>query len=809
MERSCRFFPSPLKAKSTLTTLAISFLTFFSFPSLAALTVQSGTPAGFESLAAPRPTSLKLYWGGEFLGHFSAQATPTQLAFDTPEEVLAAIPAIEDVGAVGAVLASPLPLNAKLVCMKGQKDGCGVLKPAIAGIIFDEARLSAELFIHPRYLSVQQDDSAKYLPLPEKRAFSSLYALSGAVAGTDGDTPNYSLTNEAIYAFGEAKFSTQSTMSNEGLRFDTAAASIDRRGWNATAGLFRSEAMQLMSDRDIAGVSFSTSSRTRLDAAKTQGNTILLFLPRRSFVSIYREGRLYSSKSYDAGNQEIDTAELPDGAYPITLKIQDTDGSTREETRFFAKTEEIPPEGEPRYFVQAGLIRADAQADDTLPRISGDPLVRAGVTQRVAENVGVTVSAAGVSDRLSMETGAFWIGEGVKVGATALVSTRRDFGVRLSYLQSFGLVNAAMDARKVWVRDEDMPGFGAQMRDLTELAGTLSYGLTDALTLGARGSYSAQAGTRASSSYGPYLQWRLWQYGESMLSLNADAAHTQNGRQGNVLVNFSHRLGGGFGISGNTGAGFGRDNSGPTGAMRLWHETVSPGETLRMSAGGTADRRNRSLGADAQWQNHIGAFRGAVQKNFGDFGSSYGYGGNFSVNAVQAEGDVHIGGDENARSAVVVATSGTAKGKMIIYVNEAEKSTVEIGDKQVLYLAPFHRYSIRLSPEKSALLDYESAPKRVTLYPGNVVRLEWDVAPFQVVAARIVRENGEAVTNAKLKESKTLVSTDDKGFVQAELSDVRKMTFQTEDGASCIVRPPRGVAAKNGVVVYEETLVCY
>ncbi len=74
-----------------------------------------------------------------------------------------------------------------------------------------------ELFIHPRYLLVMENQGSRYLPLPERR-FSSVTALTGAVSGVGSGTPGYTLSSQSVYAYGEAKLNLQSALSNEGLR---------------------------------------------------------------------------------------------------------------------------------------------------------------------------------------------------------------------------------------------------------------------------------------------------------------------------------------------------------------------------------------------------------------------------------------------------------------------------------------------------------------------------------------------------------------------------------------------------------------
>jgi hypothetical protein len=372
-----------------LAVLALTACILINCPPLHAgekMKVIEGAPEGFETLDKPRASTVVVYFGGDLLGTFPAQSAPGTLMFDNPAAITEKIPTLIGKEKVAKVLGMAMPAHADRICAPNTTQNCGNIDPEIAGVIYNEDQQDAELFINRQYLSAVEQNAVRYLPLPERR-FSSIYGFNGAISGVDNATPNFALTNNSTYAYGEGKLSTQSTLSNEGLRFDQAAASVERNGWAAMGGLFRSRGMRLIADRDMAGFSFATSMQTRLDNRKTEGNDILLFLPRRAYVSIYREGRLYSSQAYESGNQYIDTSALPEGAYTITLKIQEADGRTREEKRFFAKSPDLPPPDAPVYYGQVGFLRKAANNDETMPQITASPIARGGTIRRLDDNL--------------------------------------------------------------------------------------------------------------------------------------------------------------------------------------------------------------------------------------------------------------------------------------------------------------------------------------------------------------------------------------------------------------------------------------
>jgi len=93
-----------------------------------------------------------------------------------------------------------------------------------------------------------------------QKTFFIVYAFNGAISGTTEDSPNYALSNNSILSFGEKKLVSQSTLSDQGIRFDSAAISIEREGWNQSAGLLRSISSQLIGDVDMAGISLASSA---------------------------------------------------------------------------------------------------------------------------------------------------------------------------------------------------------------------------------------------------------------------------------------------------------------------------------------------------------------------------------------------------------------------------------------------------------------------------------------------------------------------------------------------------------------------
>lgn len=784
---------------------------FLAKPALGAIDSLPGAPAGFEQLEAPRPTAVTLYYGGALLGNFAGRATPSTLQFDQPEKILAAIPSVAAKDRVLQALAQPLPANASLLCrMPGGGDGtCGILAPAVAGVIFDENALRAEIFINKNLLSVNGGDTERYLPLPERK-FAAVYGLNGAVNGAGDQSPDFSIGSESVYSYGEAKFSTHTTYANQGVRFDMATAGVERRGWSAEAGLLRTQGLQLAGDQDLAGVSVGTSGRTVLDGRKSEGNDIIVYLPRRSFVSIFREGRLYSSRAYEAGNQRIDTADLPEGAYTVTLKIEDSNGGLREEKRFYAKMQDIPPPGHPVYYAQGGLMRKPWSGDSAIPQLTGKPVLRLGTVRRVGDSTAIGIGALGLQDRIATEASLTRIDEHIRLQGSALLSSAGDAGLAAHVFYHRDLYSADVDIRKSWEGEKADKAYEDVFNALGQATLTMAYAVRPDATLSARASYTAQGDAPASFSYGPAAEWRIWQKGESALTLNADAARdNKEGADARIGLRFTRRIGVHYGVVSTGEARGGGAGAGPAAGLRAWYDSVKPGSAIQAAAGINTDRSVTTLSGDADWRNDFGQVHGGIQQALGSTDSPLSYGGSFSFSAAQAGSSLHIGGQQSDKSALLIETGGDADTAMKIFINQSEVGRVQRGQKQMVYLSPFHTYRIRLEPENPGLFAYDANERAVTLYPGNVARLEWRVNRFYVIAAKIVTPDGAPLSGALLEGSREQIVTDENGRLQAELANPSLLRLKTEGGAVCQAALPQIEKPANGILIFKQPVPCH
>jgi Mat/Ecp fimbriae outer membrane usher protein len=108
---------------------------------------------------------------------------------------------------------------------------------------------------------------------------------------------------------------------------------------------------------------------------------------------------------------------------------------------------------------------------------------------------------------------------------------------------------------------------------------------------------------------------------------------------------------------------------------------------------------------------------------------------------------------------------------------------------------------VRIKPRRSSFVQFDDSPRSVTLYPGNVARLDWEVKSLFVVLGRVVDSEGRGIPNASIHGAQGLAATDADGFFQAEVASADEsieLEFQGSAGrcsvSAPIVQQRRGVA---------------
>ena len=774
---------------------------------------QASVPPGFEELSKPQRSLVDIYYGNRYLGSQLATYTPQSIQFSDPAAIVRLIGDVNDRSLVEEGLSGEINTNSDKVCYQQGQTDCGLMEPAITGVIFDESRFRVDVFVNRRFLLTRAAEISKYLPASDG-GYSFMQNFAAALSGTRGnnssdtaDNDDYTLYGTSVLAKGEnSLYASWDYSKTQHFSVDSLYSQREFEGVHYRAGMMSSEGFGLSftSDRTLAGVRIGSSDNTRTDTSFSGGMPLDVFLSTRGRVEVRKDNRLIASYFLEAGSQQLDTSAFPSGAYDVEIKILDEQGNPiRTETRFFAKQFDLPPEGEWRYFMEAGKVM-DRSNNEALPDMTKQFLARAGVSRRLTDTLAATVSSALNSESSLVEAGLFNIGYRYELSPSVMVGNNGAYGVNVIGRFNMGDVSMNANHRQLWnsrynssTVTTDYPVLlGASFRQSSASVsmplfnGTANYRFSENYTEDTTAT-TANDVTRTHT-----VGYRTSLYRVANLDIDMDASYSQSDDDKVALLSFNFRL---------------RDDhwtwratpkakrnwkdSGNTHSERLrvaasWDDKDIFDSTVRADFGaetGTGDERyDARLEVGNSWG------RGDLSLNHvvGNENTTTSYSASFRSSFMTDGEHVALGGEQSAESALMVNVTGSEGDVFDVTVNGQRRGYAVVGRPSLVPLPPYEQYTVSISPAGTALYDFDERERKVTLYPGNVVSLEYDAVALQLLFGRLLF-NGEPVYGARIKGGLYPTDSDDYGLFQLELrSDKNTVDVVLDDGQVCKLPVP-------------------
>jgi len=774
----------------------------------------SSAPEGFEALASERLVVLDAYAGGEKLGEVRATIAPGTLKFNDPTAVAGLIPDVARQGELVSALTGSLPTNASLACGRGRPEGCGTLAADRAGIILDEERFRVDIFVPPDMLARPDPAAAAYLPPPEDEP--SLVSLFGAtLSGSSRGDQNWHLQNRSIASVGSLRLRSDGSLaSGSGLTFDNLTVEADRRQWRYAGGIFWAPGTELIGRRRIVGLGAMTQLDTLLNKEALEGTPLSIFLQQPGRVDVLVDGRIVSSRIYPAGNRLVDTDNLPNGSYDVILRIQEDGRPARQEQRFFTKGSAMAPLGRPMFSAFAGILSSSSGGLS----LQGDTFFyQAMAAYRLSPALGVDGAVLGTQHKAIVEGGVTYHSRLVQLRVAALVSTSADHGALLRLTAGGqGPFSFSFDLRKVVSKDdrplipvstsrgtfsEDPDRPFSELGSYTQALSILGYRLGPA-NLRLTGTYRKNGSQKASYSIGAAAELPVVRTGRWELVLHADARRSDRDFASFIGARFLMNRGK-LSLSGSGGVSHQSDRPGGArfvgeGQASLYRELADHGQlagdvALGRDVDGTYARASAFARSDM-----INA-RADLLHQFGDHRTTqYAATVNGGV-ALTGAGAGLAGRDLNDTAVIVSVNGGEAGQKFEVLVDETSRGTIAAGDRVMLFLKPYQRYDIRLRSSGAAIAAFDAAPRKVTLYPGNVSRLDWDVTPLFILFGRAMDGTGGPLAHADMSGAHGIGRTDAGGYFQIETNGRDQLRIAGRGEAGCVIAVPAGKPV-NGLV---------
>ena len=771
----------------------------------------NGAPPGFTEIASPREALVDVYFGGEKIAEALIETKPGSIRFRTPSEIIAKLPPLAAASEVEAALAADLPSNAGQVCLKTNAGSCGSLSPDSIGLIYDEDRFRVDLFINPRLLKTLAAAPDPFLPTPSA-PLSLTSAVGVAASGSIGGTPVYNLQNRTVIALHNARLRTSNSIASKlGWVVDDFVGEVDHRDLRYSAGLFWAPGDDFIGQRRIIGGGVGTQFDTRADRDNLGGTPLIVFLPQAARVEILVDGRLVSARSYPAGNNELDTSALGDGSYPILLRIHERSGAVRDDQRFFVKSAHIAPKGHPVYFAYAGVL-ANTRAHRPVS-VSKTLFYQAGIAWRIDNAVALDLSAMGTQHKAILEAGGWLIARPVRARAAAIASSAGDLGGLLQLSSSgHGLVNFNFDLRRIWSRDgrpliplsppvetfDSVVPTGLQLAtgSYTQAIGSIGVRLGSGY-LSVVGTYRKDRRLRSDYSIGPSVNLPLVTRSGLQILFEASAQRTRSITSAFAGVRLLYTAGH-MSMAGRVGQSFEDERDGAhdrtlrqTGSVSAQYSgETAGGALLTGEVGADRDLHSSALRAGGTLLSDLGNARAEFLQNL-EGGSGTQYDLSFQSGLALSRHAATLGARQTEPSAIIVSVRGDASDVPFkVLVDDAVRGEVRSGQHLSLFVAPYRTYRVRLLPVDAAPVEYDTAARNVTLYPGNVAGLSWQAQSIVTVFAQAIGPSGEPIADGLVESGKAVAQTDTNGYFQIDVRRGDEIMINKDGAPACRVRLP-------------------
>ena len=767
---------------------------------------ENAPPKGFEYLTAAQTTEVDIYFGNEMILSTMARFDLTSITFIDPQEIVALLPQIKEPAAITSAISGILNPHTEELCLNKLQHNCGILKPNVAEIIFDANRFRVNLFINPLYLNEQTLQSQIFLPTPEN-SLSSVNIFTARTSGGNTLEQRSYLSSNNIISYGATRLLSQVRLhSDDGLILETARLEHERGKWTYAAGTMESTSYvsSLATTQGFLGLRAARTLNTRTDLRLSSASNIYIFFNERSYVEIIKDGKVFDSGFYEYGNQQLDTSSLPEGVYNITVRISNNRGEELQ-THLFSRASILPPQDHALHFLEAGMLLEKNTLGDInkTPKASNVSFVHAGSRMRITDRFGAEIEALNTSEDTTLaQAGLYYFLPGLFFHGGTLGGNNqtqgRFFDLNFSHrLFSLGLSYRDLDTRQV----ESNSSFQTGTRTTISLGARI---LGGSLLGRATDNTSIKADTEYSLSY----RRSLFRRG----STHAYLTLSWNSSQGDDTMSMGLQLSGSNRQHRETLATRWSDSSGHStlqteGSFTRFHQRKGElyGST---TVSALTEKDQQSLGLHIKGDSRYGnGFLKTQHQRYSDSDKDHTtYAAGAQAVMITGASAIALGNSKLGRSGIIVDLNGQCEDDFEVRIDNHTRAIVTTNSNKPMLLPPYQSYDVTLESTGNSLIRFDAKPKTVTLYPGNVTHLQWDVDPVYVVTGQAIYADGKPVENTRITNLEEFSGTDENGWFQVELSKMKALELAPTEGPPCEIQLPEQSEYEEVIVL--DQLVC-
>ncbi|MFM5636346.1 TcfC E-set like domain-containing protein [Aeromonas veronii] len=788
-----------------------SVFLFYSYNSLA----NAWFPEEFRQLMQSRFQMIDIYYGQQFLGAYEVEirqgSVRLPLSYDVIEELIELEPSKHD--ALLHALDGWLSTNSNLQCYAQDIQRCAVLTSDRPSVILDEARLRLRLFLPKTFLksgAKAQVKKERYLPAADKQGITAVQTLGFAMSA-DTQSQNYTLSGDTIISKGEYGlngrwYQYDSLDGNQGFTIEQVALKHEKQGHYWAIGLIDERmssawnAFRAIPQAGVYGTSWGASSNTLQSRAENSATLLEVYMPAVGRVEIYRNGRLLVTQSVPVGNSLLDTQSFPYGAYEVELRGLVGSTAVFNERRLFVKSSWLPASDEDEFSFSLG-VQKDAQVE-----LKHLPLAAAGWSKRLTSSHAVKLGGFARQDLQRMEIGL--LGVWPMNYNSSLVIDNIQYGSELSLSHSIDKLYGYMEGR-FYKKNEITLGNSQFSLPNKTLTTGLSYQIGPNYSLSYRLNHneteqwdSYNSAIKCTSTTSQNIDFNMTHPLWMNYSLNVNfGVGLINGGENQSHVNFSlgyfnqHQLMFNYNVQ--------RHNSRTThvSSLNATSSAYSSAlfERVIYSLDASYSEKHQGVGAGIAFNS--GRVEGNIMARHEGSPSSSNYDSYYGSLKTQIASDengklVWGLGDRKRNSGLIVDLSdGPDVGQLDLLI-ENKTHTVFSGRENWIPLLPYQSYTVRLRDHNNddRLFSITGSASSHTLYPGNVVRVKYNIEEDEVLFGLLADSQGGSLTNALLM-GRYPSRTDDSGQFEMRIPrSATQLMARIDKGQYCLVELPKRVA---------------
>jgi len=819
-------------------------------------------PAGFENIDpnAPQTTMVSVYYGDQLLVNTLATFNNQTITFSNPTQILNNLQGLKNSNLLNSELAKTQDSHSNLLCQDGSGNYCKALNPKTIGVIFDPNSYKAYLFLNPNNIQVTPIQNN----LPDSTAgFSAL--LNNDALLTHNQFNTYALNTQGMLGEGNGYLSstayyTHADNSNaqDSLDMTEAAGHFYKNQNLYSAGVLQSSGTGLLNQSvSIIGAEIQNQYQPPGLAFSGQGSPVVIYLSMPSQVQVYRGNNLIYAQNLSAGKHQLDTSGFPTGSYDIDIKITNTLQQVQELHQIFIKSSGNLDLNSTKYSFSLGAIeKTDPSLHSTnssnnlnisntqLPQASDQAVLGIDRSQMLGDFIQWDEHLISNIPNGYLDSELTYFGNNYQVNPGLLISNHQEYGLGGSANYQYKNIYFALNTLRLWGTagklnqdqiDNQNSNFNTRANNLFMPLSSTKYYLSANTNFSWKDDQYSFLSQWQEDVFNNYSQTSSISYTHPLFKskststyLTASASHSTYDSQINIGIqfNFSTQYFDGQAIMGyqdqrvpanSSNNNQAQTNQGTTEQVSLNKFILfSQDHYLNWNLTGRRDPNSTNSSADIDYVStpfraHGDYLHSAINANSNQASYQYDlYSLELDSSLAYSSGKLGIGYPNNKQAGVLIDIHAPDFSSTEILIDGQPIAIVSNNIPTPIFLAPYKTYNLTINPLGSGMqYGYDTQPKTVTLYTGNLQDLEWTLEKHRILFAKIVNSKHQPLDKLLLDIKNKYDVTDSTGYLQTEIpASLKTLKFVSEDGERCEIQLPQNLTIDNGLTVLDQPLVC-